>query len=104
MQQSQVGCALCGATWGDYWEVVDEKRLFFCCEVCATQYKTILTEAKKRSGWDSIDSLDMQGDYRGRVCRARHGGATHRFMVSFFDDGRLRTFLELDEHPKAGQP
>jgi hypothetical protein len=104
VEQPRVGCVLCGATWGDYWEEIEGKRLFFCCDVCATQYKTILNETKKRTGWDSVDRLEMQGDYRGRVCRVTRGSASYRFMISFFDDGRVRTFFELDVRPKAGHP
>ena len=39
----------------------------------------------------------MQGDHRGRTCRVIHGADAYKFSISFFDDGRLRTFLELDE-------
>jgi hypothetical protein len=97
VEPRQAGCALCNATWGNYWEEVDGKNLFFCCEVCARQYKTIIGEAKRRKGWDSVDSLEMQGDYRGRTCKVTHGSDAYRFTVSFFDDGRPRTFLDLDE-------
>jgi Ta0938 len=91
----QTGCALCGATWGDYWVDVDGKKLFFCCDVCATDYRTILAEAKKRKGWASVDNLEMEGDRRGRTCTVTFGRESYRFMISFFDDGRLRTFIEL---------
>jgi len=39
----------------------------------------------------------MKGDFRGRTCRVTHGADSYMFNVSFFDDGKLRTFLELDE-------
>jgi len=55
-----------------------------------------LIEAKRRKGWDAIDSLEMQGNYRGRICSVSHGADSYRFMISFFDDGNVRTFLELD--------
>jgi len=95
MGQRQAGCALCNATWGDYWEEVDGKRLFFCCEVCARQYETILVEAKRMTGWSSVDGLEMRGDYRGRECTVSKGSRSHRFMISFFDDGKVRTVLDL---------
>ena len=95
METAVPACALCGATWGDYWEELDGKRLFFCCGVCANDYKTILAEAKTRKKWASIDSLVIEGDRRGRTCTTTHALETYRFMISFFDDGRLRTFLEL---------
>lgn len=96
MEPPQAGCALCKATWGNYWEEVDGRRLFFCCEVCARQYRTIIEEAKRRKGWGSVDALEIHGDHRGRTCTAIRGPDSYRFTVSFFDDGNLRTFLELD--------
>ena len=55
-----------------------------------------MIEAKRRKGWDAIVSLEMQGNYRGRICSVSHGTDSYRFMISFFDDGNVRTFLELD--------
>ena len=89
-------CALCGATWGDYWEEVQGKKLFFCCVVCAKQYRAILAEAKKVTGWESVDVLEMQGDYRGRVCKVSKGADSRRFMISFFEDGDVRHAVGLD--------
>lgn len=95
MQIPPGGCALCGATWGDYWEDVEGKRLFFCCDVCAKQYRGITGEAKRRRGWSTVDTLEMQGDFRGRVCTARSGADSFRFLISFFDDGDIKAFVEL---------
>jgi hypothetical protein len=89
------GCVLCGATWGDYWEEVEGKRLFFCCDVCAKQYRNILDEAKKRRGWNSVDALEMKGNYRGRVCTVRRGSESYRFLISFFESGDVRSLVEL---------
>lgn len=89
------GCALCGATWGDYWEEVEGKNLFFCCDVCAKQYKGIIGEAKRRKGWPSVDAVDLQGDFRGRLCTVRSGPESYRFLISFFDDGEIKAFKEL---------
>ncbi|MDA4126603.1 MAG: TA0938 family protein [Thaumarchaeota archaeon] len=95
MKPPTAGCALCGATWGDDWEEVDGSRLFFCCEVCAKQYRGIVGEAKRRKGWAAVDKVEMQGDFRGRVCTVRYGPETNKFLISFFEDGELRTFAEL---------
>lgn len=95
MNPLAAGCALCGATWGDYWEEVDGSRLFFCCDVCAKQYRGIVGEAKRRKGWPTVDEIKMQGDFRGRVCIVRHGPETYTFLISFFEDGEVRTFSEL---------
>jgi hypothetical protein len=84
------GCALCGATWGDYWQVIEGKRLFFCCDVCGKQYATIIDEAKKRKGWKSVDALEMRGNYRGRVCTVSQGSESYRFLINFFENGDLR--------------
>jgi len=96
LSSQAVGCALCGATWGDYWDDIEGKRLFFCCDVCAKQYRNIMIEAKKRTGWNSVDGLEMEGDYRGRVCRVSRGSDSFKFLVNFFENGDVRTFVELD--------
>ena len=90
------GCTFCGATWGDYWEEFDGKELFFCCEVCAKEYRAVLAEAKRLTGWGGVEALTMEGDYRGRTCTVRKGGEARRFMISFFDDGKVRTVIDLD--------
>ena len=96
MEPPTAGCALCGATWGDYWEEVDGRKLFFCCNVCAKQYTGIVGEAKRRRGWTSVDEVKMEGDFRGRVCTVRHGQDNYSFLISFFENGDIRTFAELD--------
>jgi len=95
MEIPKEGCALCGATWGDYWEEIGEKTLFFCCDVCAKQYRNIANEVKKRTGWAKIDQLKMDGNYRGRVCTAFRGSTPYRFIISFSENGDVRNFEEL---------
>lgn len=89
------GCALCGATWGDFWENLDGKRLFFCCDVCGREYRVIVEAAKKRKGWSQVDAVEMQGDFRGRICTVRSGSESYRFLISFFEDADVKTFVEL---------
>jgi putative zinc binding protein len=96
MSSRAAGCTICGATWGDYWEEVDGKKFFFCCEVCAKQYRNLLDEVKIRTRWDSVDALEMEGDYRGRVCRASRGSDSFKFLVNFFENGDVRTFVEKE--------
>lgn len=95
MDSSIDGCALCGSTWGNYWAETGGRRLFFCCDVCSKQYSAIVSEAKRRKDWDSVDQVVMLGDHRGRTCKVTRGTDTYSFMISFFDDGSLRSFLEL---------
>ena len=87
---------LCGATWGDYWEKVGEETLFFCCDVCARQYRNIMNEVKKRTGWAKVDEIKMEGNYRGRVCTAFNDSVPFRFMISFSEKGDVRNFVVLD--------
>jgi hypothetical protein len=91
----ETGCALCGSTWGDYYEEIDGQRLFFCCDVCALEFKNMISEVKKRTGWNRIDELVINGNYyRGRNCIARHEGKEYKFYVKFGDEGEIQTFLD----------
>ena len=92
----QAACVLCGATWGDWWEEIEGKKQFFCCEVCARQYRNIIGQAKKKKGWASVDKLEMDGDYRGRICRVSHGSESTRFLINFLENGDVRTLIDLD--------
>ena len=97
MDVPKEGCALCGATWGDYWAEVDGRKLFFCCDICARQYVNIVGEVKKRTGWAKLGDIKMEGNYRGRICTAFSGAESIRFMISFFENGDVRSFVELDK-------
>jgi hypothetical protein len=89
------GCAICGATWGDYWREVDGQRMFFCCSVCADEFSGVVERVKKETGWESIDEVEMQGGFRGRTCVSTRGTDSYKFFVSFNDDGSLRNFLGM---------
>jgi hypothetical protein len=95
MDAPKEGCALCGATWGDYWTELDGKTLFFCCDICAKQYVNIVGEVKKRTGWAQLGDIKMEGNYRGRICTAFSEAESLRFMISFFENGDVRSFVEL---------
>ena len=91
------GCALCGATWGDYYEEIDGERLFFCCDVCATEFKNMLNEVKNRTGWKKIDEIIINGNfYKGRTCIAKSGGNEFKFYVRFNDNAEVETFKVLE--------
>jgi hypothetical protein len=94
MKVKEKGCALCGSTWGNTWREVDGQRMFFCCEVCASEFSSIVAEVKRTTGWKTIDEIEMRGDQRGRACRALNGAKSYEFFASFDEEGKLFRFLE----------
>lgn len=94
MKVPEKGCAICEATWGDYWEEIDGQRMFFCCDVCAAEFKNMVNEVKIRTGWKTLDEIKMNGNYRGRDCTALCAGKEFGFFVRFDSKGRIDTFKE----------
>ncbi len=91
------GCALCGATWGEYEEEIDGEKLFFCCDVCASEFKNMLKELKNRTGWKKIDEISIDGNYyKGRTCVAKNGEKEYKFYVKFNDNAEVETFKEIE--------
>ncbi len=97
MKVREDGCVICGSTWGDYWTEIEGQRMFFCCDVCANQFSNMVAEVKKKTGWETIDEIKMEGNYRGRVCSAYSGSSSFTFFISFGEDGGVRSFLERPE-------
>ncbi|BAB67721.1 TA0938 family protein [Sulfurisphaera tokodaii] len=92
----ETGCALCGATWGEYYEEIDGDRLFFCCDFCALEFKNMINEVKKRTGWSKIDELIINGNYyTGRTCVAKLGEKEYKFYVKFNEEGDVGIFKEV---------
>jgi hypothetical protein len=85
-------CAICDSSWGNVWEVVEGTRLFFCCDVCVTQFRNLVGRIKSETGWDAIDSISISGDRRGRACEAIRGGHPFRCRVAFNAQGAIRAF------------
>ncbi len=88
------GCAICEATWGDYWEVVEGQRMFFCCNICAVEFKNMINEVKRRTGWKTVDEIKMIGNYRGRECTASFAGTKYGFSIRFDSKGGIDAFNE----------
>lgn len=95
MKVNYDGCAICDSTWGDVWEEVEGQRLFFCCDVCAVQFRGLVDRIKADTDWDHLDSLEIAGDRRGRTCLAGSGTEEARFGFAFNSEGRLRRFGRL---------
>jgi|GEM_PF-423689 len=98
------GCLLCASTWGDHWEVTGGRSEFFCCELCARQWKTILREVTRATGWPDAGAVEIEGDRWGRTGVARRDGAEFRFATAFTPDARLRRFEPIPVAPAPVPP
>ncbi len=88
------GCAICQSTWGDYWAEVDGQKMFFCCELCEIEFRNMIEEVKRRTGWKAIDEIEIGGDTRGRECTATLNGKAYRFQIGFNSRGDVNNFRE----------
>ncbi len=89
------GCGLCNATWGDYHRVIEGEDMFFCCNICADIFETMVNKVKESTGWDKIDFVELHGNYReGRHCIARSGEKDFRYYFRTHGDGEFITFKE----------
>ncbi len=89
------GCAICQSTWGNYWAEVEGERMFFCCEICETEFRNMIEEIKRRTGWKKIDEVKIKGDQRGRECTALANGRGYNFLIRFDTRGGIATFNEI---------
>jgi putative zinc binding protein len=89
------GCALCGSTWGNYWEELEGARRFFCCELCARQLRHLVARVRDATGWSDIEALEIVGDRRGREVTVRAAGRSERFGFVFGYDGEVRRFRPI---------
>lgn len=89
------GCAICEATWGNYWAEVEGQRMFFCCEICEIEFRNMIEEVKRRTGWKTIDEIKVKGDQRERQCTAILGERAYRFLIGFNSQGAIRLFQEV---------
>jgi len=95
LKRNYSGCAICDSTWGNLWEEVDGERMFFCCALCVLQFRALVDRIKSEMGWPRIDSLEIEGDRKGRTCTAETGGNSVRVRVAFNPEGRLLRFEKL---------
>jgi hypothetical protein len=66
--------------------------MFFCCEICARQLKGLVARVRSATGWPMIDTLEIEGDRRGRTFVARHGTSELRGSVTFDPEGSVLWF------------
>ena len=88
------GCAICGATWGNHWADVEGQRMFFCCKVCEIEFRNMIAEVKRRTGWNIIDQITVRGDSRLRECTAISRNASYYFSIGFDSQGAIRILRE----------
>lgn len=68
--------------------------MFFCCDICAIEFKNMISEVEKRTGWKKVDEFKMTGNYRGRECTALHEGKRYNFWIRFDSKGGIDAFSE----------
>ncbi len=69
--------------------------MFFCCDVCLTQFRRLVARIEAETGWPTIDALEIEGDRRGRRCTASYGSQSYRATVAFNAQGEIRAFANL---------
>ncbi len=66
--------------------------MFFCCNICADAYENMIKELKKTTGWQTIDYVELSGNYRlGRTCRATSGEEEIRYFFRH-ENGQITEF------------
>lgn len=68
--------------------------MFFCCEICEEEFRNMITEIKRRTGWKTIDEISVNGDSRLRQCTARSDSRLYSFSIGFNAEGGIRIFTE----------
>ncbi len=69
--------------------------MFFCCSICEVEFRNMVSEVKRRTGWTLLDEIVMKGDYRGRECTALSQDESYRFFIRFDSRGEIQTFSEI---------
>ena len=94
MKVNYTACAICDSNWGNLWEEVEGERLFFCCDLCALQFRNLVARIERETGWPSVDRLSIAGDRRGRTCTAYRGTSSYACTFTFNAEGEIRTFRQ----------
>ena len=88
-------CVLCNSEWGNYWEEINSKNLFFCCVICVDQYKAVIKAIQFHTGWKIIEKITFEGNSRYRKGFANSKQGIVEFSVSFLSDGKLWSFSPI---------
>lgn len=67
--------------------------MFFCCNICADIFETMISRVKEKTGWPLVDYVELVGNYnKGRECVARHGDEEYRYYFRTYSNGDFITF------------
>ncbi len=69
--------------------------MFFCCSICEVEFRNMVNEVKRRTGWKILDEIKLTGDYRGRDGTAWSGERSYRFFIRFDARGEIQTFSQV---------
>jgi hypothetical protein len=68
--------------------------MFFCCSVCELEFRNMIGEIKRRTGWKTIDEIEIVGDSRLREGIASLDNRKFEFSIGFNSEGGVRIFTE----------
>lgn len=95
MLNNNTGCALCNSTWGDYYETIEDEKLFFCCNDCANIFKAIIQKLKMFYKINSITNLNLQGSSRIRTYIVESDDKSHKGKITFAN-GKILEIIDQD--------
>lgn len=75
--------------------------MFFCCKLCEVEFRNMVQEVKRRTGWKTIDEIQITGGTRGRQCKAMSNGKTYSYQIRFNSQGEIGEFDEQVEKSSA---
>ena len=96
MKINNSGCALCNSTWGDYYKIIEDTQLFFCCEVCADLYQDIVYKIKKTYQISKIDYLEVEGNSKERIFKGTSDQKVFKGKIHF-SKGKVVRFQDMSK-------
>ena len=97
MKVANIGCALCGSTWGNYYQVIEDTKLFFCCDVCGALYQEIIDKIKEYYHIEAIKSMSLNGNPKERNFTVETEKETYNGRIKFFN-GHIFDFIDQNHN------
>lgn len=95
MKVNYKGCALCGSMWGHYYKTIEDTKLFFCCEVCASLFTDIVMKIKENYKISTISEIILQGNSRERSLNVFSDENHFQGRITF-SNGKIKDFIKID--------